>query len=115
MQIKKILVPTDFSEQADHALESALKLARPFKASIHLLHVVQLPLLAVSPEMPAVPVTFWQELREHARARLAPIQKKLPAEGIPFEGDVVEDIPGFAIAAAAGPVPADPVLIGSRG
>jgi len=115
MQIKKILVPTDFSEQADHALASALKLARPFKASIHLLHVVQLPLLAVSPEMPAVPVTFWQELREHARARLAPIQKKLRAEGIPCEVDVLEDIPGFAIAAAAERIRADLIVMGSRG
>lgn len=115
MQIKKILVPTDFSEHADHALASAAKLARPFGASLHLLHVVQLPLLAVNPEAPVVPVTFWTELREHARARLAPIQKKLEADGLRCEIEVLEDIPGFAISAAAERSHADLIVMGSRG
>jgi nucleotide-binding universal stress UspA family protein len=115
VQIKKILVPTDFSEHADHALASAVKLARPCGASVHLLHVVQLPLLATSPEAPAIPVTFWQELREHAQARLAPIKKKLEADGIRCEVEVLEDIPGFAIAGAAEKIHADLIVMGSRG
>lgn len=115
MQIKKILVPTDFSENAEHALAAAAKLARPFGASLHLLHVVQLPLLAVNPEAPAVPVTFWQELREHARKRLAPVQKKLEAEGLKCESEVIEDIPGFAISAAAERTHADLIVMGTRG
>jgi nucleotide-binding universal stress UspA family protein len=110
-----ILVPTDFSEHAEHALASAVRLARSFKASIHLLHVVQLPLLAVSPEMPSVPVTFWQELREHGKARLAPVQKRIQSEGVPCEIEVLEDIPGFAISAAAERIHADLIVMGSRG
>jgi nucleotide-binding universal stress UspA family protein len=115
VQIKKILVPIDFSEHADHALASATKLARPFGASLHLLHVVQLPLMPVTPEAPAVPVTFWQELREHARKRLEPIQKRLQADGLRCEIEVIEDIPGFAIAAAAERCHADLIVMGSRG
>jgi nucleotide-binding universal stress UspA family protein len=115
MQIKKILVPTDFSEHADHALASAVKLARPVGASIHLIHVVQLPVLAVNPEAPMLPVTFWQELREHARKRLAPVQKKIEADGVHCEIEVIEDVPGFAIPAAAQRVHADLIVMGSRG
>ncbi len=115
MQIKKILVPTDFSEHAEHALGSAVKLARPFGASLHLLHVVQLPLLATSPEAPAIPVTFWQELREHAQARLAPIKKRLEADGVRCEVEVIEDLPGFAIPGAAERIHADLIVMGSRG
>ena len=46
MQITRILVPTDFSEHADTALQYALELARCFDAAVHLLNVVEDPLAA---------------------------------------------------------------------
>lgn len=39
--MKTILVPTDLSREADHALEVAISMARQLKASIQLIHVVQ--------------------------------------------------------------------------
>ncbi|WP_405202893.1 universal stress protein [Dokdonia sp. LLG6352-1] len=45
--IKKILVPTDFSEQAENALRVAADLARKHNASINLLHMVDLPMQLV--------------------------------------------------------------------
>jgi nucleotide-binding universal stress UspA family protein len=44
--ISRILVPTDFSETADQALEYARMLGDHVGASLHVLHVVQEPLLA---------------------------------------------------------------------
>jgi nucleotide-binding universal stress UspA family protein len=44
MTITSILVPTDFSEPSVDALNYAKQLAAAFKASIHVLHVVQDPL-----------------------------------------------------------------------
>jgi nucleotide-binding universal stress UspA family protein len=41
--IKNILVPTDFSEFADNALGAAASIARKNSATIHLLHIVELP------------------------------------------------------------------------
>jgi universal stress protein A len=38
---KRILVPVDFSEFSDQALQYALRLAREFKAELFLLHVVE--------------------------------------------------------------------------
>ena len=46
MTITRILVPTDFSADADAALTYALGLAQAFGASIEVLHVVQDPLAA---------------------------------------------------------------------
>ena len=40
--MKKILVPTDFSEQADYALEAASQLARKYDSEIYLLHLLEL-------------------------------------------------------------------------
>ena len=43
INIKTILVPTDFSECSDDAVRYGLELARRFDAHLHLLHVVQDP------------------------------------------------------------------------
>lgn len=42
--MKKILVPTDFSEQAENALKVAAQLARTHNAEIYLLHILEIPL-----------------------------------------------------------------------
>ena len=43
MQLTRILLPTDFSDTAGHALDYARDLAARFGASVHLLHVVSDP------------------------------------------------------------------------
>jgi len=43
MKIKQILVPTDFSENAQHALDYAVALAEACSAKVHLLHTPVVP------------------------------------------------------------------------
>lgn len=45
--IKKILVPTDFSEQAENALRVAADLAKKHHSEIYLLHMLELPMQLV--------------------------------------------------------------------
>jgi universal stress protein A len=47
---KHLLVPTDFSEGAEEALNYACELARTFGATVHLMHVIGIPALGV-PEL----------------------------------------------------------------
>ena len=42
--MKKILVPTDFSEQAENALKVAVHLAKKYDSEIYLLHMLELPI-----------------------------------------------------------------------
>ncbi|WP_445735680.1 universal stress protein [Mariniflexile sp.] len=42
--MKKILVPTDFSNQAENALKVAAQLAKKHASDIHLLHILEIPL-----------------------------------------------------------------------
>ncbi|MEP1033317.1 universal stress protein [Ekhidna sp.] len=42
--MKKILVPTDFSSLSEHALDFAIQLAKPLKASIEVIHLEEVPL-----------------------------------------------------------------------
>ncbi|MCP9198689.1 universal stress protein [Gramella sp. GC03-9] len=47
--MKNILVPTDFSDQAEKALKVAAQLARKFDGDIYLLHMLELPLQLIDP------------------------------------------------------------------
>lgn len=49
--MKRILVPTDFSEQAENALKLAAQFARKYDGEIYLLHMLELPLDLVDPVM----------------------------------------------------------------
>src|SRR5262245_60655876 len=45
IEVKNILVPTDFSAASDSALDYARELSRRFGAAVHLLHVVDIAAL----------------------------------------------------------------------
>ncbi len=47
--MKKILVPTDFSIQAENALKVAAQLAKKYDCEIYLLHILEIPLQEVDP------------------------------------------------------------------
>ncbi len=47
--MKRILVPTDFSAQAENALKVAAQLANRFNGEIFLLHMLELPLQLIDP------------------------------------------------------------------
>ena len=71
--ITRIIVPTDFSDTSDAALEYARVLAARFGASLHLLHVIDDPFvtegLAAEAYMTEAP-TIRTAMLEDARARL---------------------------------------------
>jgi nucleotide-binding universal stress UspA family protein len=62
--MKKILVPSDFSEQSLNAFKFAIELAVRAKSRIHLLHVIELPVLYDTTLMPAL--SFEKEYLEDA-------------------------------------------------
>jgi nucleotide-binding universal stress UspA family protein len=77
INLKTILVPSDFSECSDEAVRYGLELARRFDASIHLLHVVQDPVTQPwAAEGFSVPlfevVDQWQKQAEERLRALVP-------------------------------------------
>lgn len=69
--ITRILVPLDLGESSRRTLDYARTLARPFQASLHVMHVVPNPYVTMASEayMPA-PQDFLDELESEARHRL---------------------------------------------
>ena len=73
----RILVPTDFSDTSDSALEYARRVAERFGSSVHLLHVVEGPFAAASasaemyvPDAPAVQAAQFAAARTRLQVRL---------------------------------------------
>jgi len=78
IDLKKILVPTDFSEYSQRALCFACSLAEKFHAELHLLHVLQ-DFVALVPEPGMAfppPGDYLEEMRQNAQRSL----EKLPPD-----------------------------------
>ena len=70
LELKRILVPTDFSESAEHALNYAVGLGRPYHAEILVVHVFHLrEYLTLLSERAQVDTGAANEVLEAARTR----------------------------------------------
>jgi len=63
--MKKILVPTDFSEQSNYALKAAAKIAKLSKGEIYLLHMIDIPDLQGFKDSATIPeIIFFKKISE---------------------------------------------------
>ncbi len=115
MQIRTILVPTDFSEDADAALEIARDLAKRFGAKIHLLHAYTLLPFAPSPWNAGLGAQFAVEIRSGAEKALMEVHQKLLADGLRVESEVEEGAPASLIVEVARRLSADLIVMGTSG
>ena len=76
--MKRILVPCDFSEQAINAFRFAVDIAAQSKGEIHLVHVVELPVLHDTMLMPVL--SFEEALFEELRVKAEKQFQKLAAK-----------------------------------
>jgi universal stress protein A len=116
MEIKTILVPTDFSGCADEALERATQLAKLTQAEIHLLHAYELPMPLVGVDVPlSLPQEFYDQVRDGAKRGVDKRISKVATEGVKATGSVVLDSPTRAILDAAVKMHADLIVMGTHG
>jgi nucleotide-binding universal stress UspA family protein len=115
MTITRILVPTDFSADADAAFKYALGLARKFDAPVHLLHVVEDPLAAGvwSSEVYTAEIAGLQlNLVRDAEERL---RRSVPVDAGTVSTEVRTGHAAKQILEAARATKADLVVMGTRG
>jgi universal stress protein A len=92
IDLKRILVPVDFSKYSDHALRYACALARRFAAELHLLHVTD-PLKG--PGYLPPPEEWVEDLQQRARSEL----ERIPGPDLGKDLNVHREIrSGFAFA-----------------
>ena len=116
--LKKILVPTDFGEAADAALNYARALARNFDASIDVLHVaedVSARLLAGEMYV-AVPQALQQDVENAARKQLDDRLIDNDPDPLPVRPVVfASNAPAMSIVSYAKETGADLIIMGTHG
>ena len=117
IELARICVPTDFSEQAEHALAYGVTFAKQFKAQLHLLHVVQ-DIMPTVPE-PGLAILPTEEILQNLEQGAKEGLEKLPAGEDAGTLDVVRvvrhGIPFHEICRYAKAETIDLVLLGTHG
>ena len=92
IRMKKILVPTDFSDYSAHALQYGLSFCREYNASLILLHVIEDPFYPSDGATFGFNVEeFFRRMEEESAKRmleLVPpeVEKEMPVERIAIRG-----------------------------
>jgi nucleotide-binding universal stress UspA family protein len=109
LQIRRILVPTDFSDAADQALRYAVDLAGKLGAEVHLAHAWQLSAYA----SPSSDLAKGME-RDLARD-LEAVAQRYGAHGVVIQRHLRMGVPYVEIVEAAKDLGADMIVIGTTG
>jgi len=115
IQVRRILVPIDFSEHADAVVEWAAHLADEHESEIYLLHVYHLPVEFQQMEGAYLPPDFWTSVKEDAKQQLARFGDRLRERGLTVTEIAREGYPATVIEEEVERQAADMVVIGSRG
>lgn len=110
MYFEHILVPIDFSPDAEQALELAVMLAQQFQARITLLHAVHLP---VTTEVSLT--AYFSEMEASAERGMETYQKRVEEVGVAVEALVQVGIPFRQIIETAGNEGVDLIIMGTHG
>ena len=118
MQIKTILVATDFSSDAEAAVETAIELAKAFDAKLELFHAYHVeipPIYAGFGGDFTRPEDILGPIREGAEATMDRLVEDVAAKGVSVQGRIAMDHASRAILEEAERVLADLIVIGTRG
>lgn len=112
---ENILVPTDFSEEARAALDQAIALAHPLGCTVHLMHACDRYVTALAPGALTRRKQFWSEVREGTRQRLERLAAAVTGAGVASRVYVDEGAAHRAILDRAAKIPAQLIVMGTRG
>lgn len=113
--MKQILVPTDFSDAANNAVEYALQLAADISASVTFLNVYHVPLPAGEvPLMLISPHEILEKNREHMNGIVAAAKTKYGSK-ISISGTTREGFAAEEIVQLSRELQADMIVMGTRG
>ena len=113
--LQKILVPTDFSDFSQQALEFALPLADRFQAKIHLVHVWELPFTSSLLPPEPYPEAVLTEEQKSAADHLVKVANEFRASGFDVDPCFVLGKPYVEIVNAAAKLNIDLIVIASHG
>ncbi len=112
---KKILVPTDFSEPSDAALDYAVSLAQKLGASIHVVHSFELPVVGLPSGVLTISAEMASRIIDAAQTALAQLSEKYEQRGVKLETLIEQADPREGVLSAAKKIGADLIVMGTHG
>lgn len=118
--LKKILFPTDGSENSKRTLECVLEFARKFESEVVILHTYDPPLPSYAPPGGVInrytlSIEMEENLKEYAQKLLQSVKTKFEAENIKCSGILEKGHAGHAIINTIESEQCDIVIMGSHG
>jgi nucleotide-binding universal stress UspA family protein len=117
IKLKRVLVPTDFSDSARHAFTYGLSFAKEYGAELVLLHVVENVTVGYASDLFPVPMAeVFQEISGYARAELAKLGQEARDRGVPGVSEqVIQGKPSNEIIRFASENHVDMIVLGTHG
>jgi nucleotide-binding universal stress UspA family protein len=114
MTIEHILVPIDFSEYSDHALDYAIPFASKLQARLTLLHVIEVFPVSDT-EAVMLPPDYFLELEVSANRQMRSYLERVTTAGLKGEVAVVHGTPFQVITETAKERQIDLIIMGTHG
>ena len=115
IDVRRILVPIDFSAHAEPVINWAIHLAEEHGSTIVLLHAYHLPVEFQQLEGAYLPQEFWASVKAEAEQNLERFAERVRTAKIPVEVIAREGYPATVIEDEAASQKADMIVIGTRG
>lgn len=113
--LQKILVPTDFSDFSQQALEFALSLAEQFRAKLYVMHVWEMAMTSSLLPPEPYPESILTEQQKATAEHLAKVTNELTTSGFDAEPVFVFGKPYMEIVRIAADLDVDLIVLASHG
>ncbi len=116
IKLKRILVPTDFSESARHALTYGMSFAREYQAELVLLHVVETIAVGYASDLFPVPMAeVFEEISSFAKKELGELGASARERVSSVREVLVQGKPSAEIMRLARDLEVDMIVLGTHG
>ena len=115
MMARHILVPTDFSQYANYAVDYALELAKTLQARLTFIHVIHLTPL-VTGDIGSLGISsYLAEIESDAQQRMQTLLNRVHQQGGQGETTIVQGVPFQVIIETAESRDVDLIVMGTHG
>jgi len=112
---KIILVPTDFGDASDCAVEYGVTLAKALEAEVVLLHAFEIPVIGFPDGAMIATVDMTNQILAGARAGMEKITRRYEGTGVSFRSLVEQGDPWHTVLETAEKVGAELIVMGTHG